>query len=320
MATAITGNTSDQQIGNSNLQTTLAITDIEIPRLEIENLKWNTPQETQNSIIKLYQYAEKNAQDSINWYGQRKGRVAWKSRILRFFAIILTSIGGLIPILGSTGLWDLFFSPNPSRPQISLIIGQFGYLFLGLAAACIGLDRFFGFSSAWMRYLSTKMIIERALSEFRIDWAMMVAKLAEKPPTPDQVQLMLQRIKDFVVGIDKYVEQETEEWITEFRTNLIEIEKSAKTLGEAARPGAIAVTVTNGMDTDNGFTVALDGVEVRTVNGTKYQIGYVPPGPHKIAISGEIKGEQLDASELVNVAAGAITNVTLALPVKEAQP
>ena len=74
------------------------------------------------------------------------------------------------------------------------------------------------------------------------------------------------------------------------------------------------------METDNGFMVSLDGMEVKKVNGTKYQIGYVPPGPHKIAIIGTIKGETLDASELVNVTPGEIANVTLALPVKAAQP
>jgi hypothetical protein len=36
-------------------------------------------------------------------------------------------------------------------------------------------------------------------------------------------------------------------------------------------------------------------------------------------VTGTIKGEPLDASELANVAPGEITKVTLALPVKEAQ-
>jgi hypothetical protein len=74
------------------------------------------------------------------------------------------------------------------------------------------------------------------------------------------------------------------------------------------------------MDTKDGFTVSLDGMVVRTVRGTKYQIGYVPPGPHKISVTGAIDEKSLDASELVNVLAGVITKVTLALPVEEAQP
>jgi hypothetical protein len=278
--------------------------DIDVPHLQVQNLKWSNATETQESIVKLYQYAEAFANDSIDWYGRKKRGKAWMSQSLRALAIIFTTAGGLMPIINALGQTT----------------GQLGYLFLGFAAACIGFDRFFGYSSGWMRYITTKMMMERMVSEFRMDWAMMVAKLGGKSPTTDQVQLMIQRIKEFLVGINTHVEQETQTWVLEFKTNLAEIEKTATTQRDSARPGAIDITVTNGMDTEDGFTVALDGMQVNRVHGTKYQIGYVPPGPHKIAVSGSIKGQPLDASELANVAPGEITNVTLALPVKEAQP
>ena len=292
------------------------VLNVHIPALNVEELKWDTATEIQNSIVKLYQYAEATANDAIDWYDRKKHYKSLLSQLLRVMAIALTAVGGLTPIISALG-WSSVQVPQAS---LNLNVGQLGYLFLGLAAACVGFDRFFGFSSGWMRFISTKMTLERMLSEFRMDWAMMVAKLGNKSPTTDQVQLMIQRIKEFVVSINSNVEQETLAWISEFKTNLAEIEKTAATKGESARPGAIDITVTNGMDTEDGFTVVLDGMEVKRVRGTKYQIGYVPPGPHKIAVAGTIKGEPLDASELANVAPGAITNVTLALPVKEAQP
>ena len=284
--------------------------------MNVQNLKWTTPAEVQESISALYQYVEANANASIAWYAKNKSRKAWMSRSLRFLAIVLTGLGGLTPIISALNL----SSVNLPRGLGSLNLGQLGYLLLGLAAACIGFDRFFGFSSGWMRYIATMMSLERSLSEFRLDWAMMVAKLGEKSPTPDQVQLMIQRLKEFLIAVDSQVEQETLTWVSEFKTNLAEIEKTSKTQAEATRPGAIAITVTNGMETDDGFIVVMDGMEIKRVRGTKYQIGYVPPGPHKIAVSGVIKGEPLDASELVNVAPGEITGITIALPVKEAQP
>src|ERR1043165_5024698 len=289
---------------------------IQVPELKVQQLKWSSPEETQQSIVTLYQYAEAHANDSIDWYGRKKHNKAVMSRLLRGLAIVFTSLGGLTPIISALG-WSTVQMP---RVMLDLNVGQLGYLFLGLAAASIGFDRFFGFSSGWMRYITTKMTMERMISEFRMDWAMMVAKLGGKSPTTDQVQLMIQRIKEFLVGINTHVEQETQTWVSEFKTNLTEIEKTATTQRESARPGAIDITVTNGMDTEDGFTVALDGMEVKRIRGTKYQIGYVPPGPHKIAVTGTIKGESLDASELANVAPGEIAKVTLALPVKEAQP
>lgn len=290
--------------------------DIVTPSLNIPNLKWTTHAETQESIGVLYQYVEANAQASIEWYARSKNLKAWMSQGLRFLAIMLTTLGGLTPILSALDLSSVNLPQGLGR----LNLGQLGYLLLGLAAACIGFDRYFGFSSGWMRYIATMMALERSLSEFRLDWAMMIAKLGEKPPTPDQTQLMIQRLKEFLITVDGQVEQETLTWVSEFKTNLSEIEKTAKSQAEATRPGAIAITVTNGMETEDGFTLAMDGMEVKKVRGTKYQIGYVPPGPHKIAVAGTINGEPLDASELVNVTPGEIASVTIALPVKEAQP
>ncbi|HEY0738055.1 MAG TPA: SLATT domain-containing protein [Herpetosiphonaceae bacterium] len=278
---------------------------------QLESLSWKTPQEIETSIQEVYQYAEARAADTIDWYLRAKKSKAQWSRWLRFAAIVLTALGGLTPIIISLG-WL-----NGARAQN---LGQLGYLFLGLAAACVGLDKFFGFSSGWMRYITTALALQKTLSEFRLDWAMLVAKLGGATPTNDQVQLMLQRLKDFVLVIDGYVEQETLVWIAEFQSSLADIERTARTQGEAARPGAIDITVTNGMDAEGGFTVSLDGMVTKTVRGTKYQIGYVPPGPHKVGVTGVINGQPLDASELVNVPPGVIAKVTLALPVEEAQP
>jgi hypothetical protein len=61
-------------------------------------------------------------------------------------------------------------------------------------------------------------------------------------------------------------------------------------------------------------------MDIKMFRGTKYQIGYVPPGRHKIAVRGIIDKQNLEASELVNVAPGEIAAFTLALPLEEAQP
>jgi hypothetical protein len=302
--------------GRSALEPKTNLRHIEVPKLQIEKLTWNNDGEIQRSIVEIYQYAEASANNSIAWYGRRTRSKAVMSRLLRALAIFFTAVGGLMPIIRALRPYTAQSTPT----LMGLDVGQLGYLLLGSAAACIAFDRFFGFSSGWMRYITTKMTLERMLSEFRMDWAMMVAKLGGKSPTTDQVQLMIQRLKEFLVAINTHVENETQTWVSEFKTNLAEIEKTATAQRDAARPGAIDVTVTNGMDTEDGFTVILDGMEVKKIRGSKYQIGYVSPGPHKIAVTGTIKGELLDASELANVAPGEIAKVTLALPVKEAQP
>jgi hypothetical protein len=66
--------------------------------------------------------------------------------------------------------------------------------------------------------------------------------------------------------------------------------------------------------------VALDGMILQRVHGTKYQIGYVAPGRHSVSIRAEVEGKRVEASELVTVEPGAIAKATLALPIQVAQP
>ena len=95
-------------------------------------------------------------------------------------------------------------------------------------------------SNGWMRYVTTKMMIERALSDFRFEWMMMVAKLGGQKPTTDQVQLTIQRVKEFASTINNHVDQETQAWVSEFKTSIAEIEKTAKeqTAATGQRRGA----------------------------------------------------------------------------------
>jgi integrase len=176
--------------------------DVYVPDFNVQELTWGTAAEVQESIKRLYLYAEAVADESIDWYGRHKRKLAWKSRLLRLLAIILTAVGGLTPILSALG-WAQ-----------NLNIGQLGYLFLGLAAACVGLDRFIGFSSGWIRYITTKMTLERALSDFRFEWAMIeitvntgmrpgeCVKLAWPQVDFDALEIYLGRTKS---GEDRFV-------------------------------------------------------------------------------------------------------------------
>ena len=288
----------------------------------LHKLAWGAPAEIQMSLHELYAYAEKRADDAIKWYMRQKGKKALGSRALRLSAIILTTLGGLAPIIVSLG-WLSTATGRLDRSGAfhftDALVGQLGYLLLAIAGACILLDKFFGFSSGWMRYITTGMSIQKSLSQFRLDWAMMVAQLGGKNPTPDQVQLMITRLREFVALVDSEVEMETKAWITEFQNNLADLDRSVKEQTAAQRPGAVDVTVTNGMEATEGFAVALDGMTVATVRGTKYQIGSVPPGPHKVSITGMVKGKSLDASELVVVPPGDIGKATLAFPIETGQ-
>lgn len=271
--------------------------------------------ETEVALKGLFDYVEARAQEQIRWYWRKK---VWKARMswsLRFVVIVLSTLGALVPIIKAT------FPPITT----SYDFGQAGYLLIALAAGCVGLDRFFGYSSGWIRYVTTAMAIEKALEEYRMEWTRMTAKSGEHPPDADLVDGLIQLSKAFTLSVKVLVEQETKAWATEFQSNLAQLEadlkaradatqRAAKTQAEASRPGAISLTVDNGDQTDGGFSVSLDNKVVEeSVLGSKCEILSVTPGLHRLGVGGTIGKQPALASEIVTVERGAILKVSLSL-------
>ena len=111
------------------------------PQLETD---WSDGQREESLKI-LYAFAYKTAKEAIDWYWGKK----WKGiigRALRFLAIVLTAAGGMVPLLLSADIENL---------GIVVVKPQYGYVLIAFAAAFVGLDKFFGFSSTWIRYVTT---------------------------------------------------------------------------------------------------------------------------------------------------------------------
>jgi len=113
--------------------------------------------------------------------------------------------------------------------------GQLGYLLIALGAACIALDRFFGYSSGWIRYITTALVIERSVDEFRLDWTRSMAALQGSQPTAEQLDKLFHLCRQFAVGVRAQVEQETRAWVLEFQSSLSELERQLKSRAEDAK-------------------------------------------------------------------------------------
>src|SRR5262245_39663771 len=113
------------------------------PSSDLSKLSWKDP-DVENSLSELHQYVENQAQKQIQWYWDRKRAKAHTSMFLRFVAIILFALGGLVPIVKAT-------LSATAVAKIPFDFGQSGYLLIGVAAGCMGLDRFFGYSTGWIQ-------------------------------------------------------------------------------------------------------------------------------------------------------------------------
>jgi hypothetical protein len=182
------------------------------------------------------------------------------------------------------------------------------------AAALVLADKFFGLSSGWMRFIKTQITLERALTEFRCDWVMLLSKLPAQSPPPDQILLLLQRVKDFSSLVYAQVQQETEAWILEFQSNLAELDKTARAQAEARKPGSIEVVVANAADFDGGVLALLDGAEEKKIVGGKGLFAVVTPGPHEVRVRGTKAGKTFEANEVIKVAPDAVAPATLTIP------
>jgi hypothetical protein len=254
-------------------------------------------------VTAIYEWAVAKGEEAIDWYLVYKQPKKWGARGTRTLAVVFVALGGLLPTLSASNVLPKTYGIDYS---------QCAFISLALAGACIGLDRFCGFSTGWMRYLNTAMSLEKLLQEFYLDWAINCA--CHDGQSAAQVEPMLRRVQTFLLRIRAELDKETAEWATEYRANLAEMEKSAREQLQASRPGSINLTVSNAAQAVDGVTVLLDGAPVQTTTTPDCQLAPVFPGDHVILIRGTVKGKEVIASAHMRVDPGKSLPLLLTLP------
>ncbi len=285
------------------------------------SLLWN-PADVTESLAKLMKYVEEEAAKSIEWYWRNKKWKTILSRNTQLLAIVLTSAAAIVPIVGELSGWDLLKKP------------LWASLLVGLAAALMGLDRAFGFSSGWARYVLAATNLHLALEEFRMDWAALTAK-AGVSPEPAQVEELIQRAKAFRIAVEGLVLQETKDWVTEFQNNLARMEKDVTTQiaslkaqaeqadqarSAASQPGLIQLTVPNAGKAGNAtIQVLLENaagtVADEAVTGSTTWVRLnVAAGQYRVTVRAKVGGKDAAATAAVIVKPGESATPEISLP------
>ncbi|HEV2294326.1 MAG TPA: SLATT domain-containing protein [Tepidisphaeraceae bacterium] len=265
-------------------------------------IKFGTDDEARVSLAELKSYASAEAVQAQLWYMRNRRTKSVVGRGLRIAAILLTTIGGIVPFITTTGLVD---------PSAKNDWSQVGYVFLGLAAGSIALDRFFGFSSGWIRYMTTALLLQRLITEFEMDWIALNAHLSTDQHEPDKRELLLRRIQVFLIRVREEVERETAEWAAEYRSNLTELEKSTKTELETWRPAVINLTISNSKLLEN-VQVYLDDRLFKDRAGAVAQLTPVYPGSHLVTVKADtLDGKQVKATAAVLVSPGQVLSLAI---------
>ncbi len=153
----------------------------------------------------LYRWAEDSALRTADWYlADRVWKRRW-ARVLRVGAVLGVAAGLALPLV------QLTHTAND--------LAGWGYLGLLAAAVCVGVDRWFGLTSGWMRDVATAQAVQRRLEKLRFDWASESVREVLGPTegtASEAAERCLAVLRGFSEDVSELVRGETAEWMVEF--------------------------------------------------------------------------------------------------------
>lgn len=263
----------------------------DIAKVSLEaSLDWQNA--APEALETVYGFVIKFADDSISWYQNRRRPKRSRGMFLRSGALFLTAAAGAIPLVGP--------ALEPFIGESEGIAPVWSTILLALAGLAISFDRLEGATSGWIRYMLAQQKVERLREEFLIDWNALKLSNAK-------ADVQLERAKALLVAVARVVDDETQEWATEFQNAIKEMEKVRKEAAELARSGALEVSIKNFADVDGDWMLEIDGSERGRTSGQTIAVTDVQVGIRKLRATGKDQsGRKLSDEGVAEVKGGAI--------------
>jgi ABC-type multidrug transport system fused ATPase/permease subunit len=276
--------------------------DIPAPK-QLDELDWSAAERVE-SLARLKAYVARHGANAVEYYQfAKKPKKRW-AIWLRMAALLFAGAAGLIPILS-----QLFMTEN-GTPYVQ---PAWASVALALAAGALAIDRFFGFSSGWMRFMVTELKARRALDDFELEWEATRASWADTAPSAEQVQDMIARATRFAGTVADIVRDETDQWMSEFREAIRQLDERSKAVISEDRRGAVRVHVTNGDQAAEGWDLSVDDGPGRPHRGRTAALNSLLPGLHVIRVRARSNGAVLEGESPVAVAQGEVSEVEVTL-------
>lgn len=172
----------------------------------------------------IYQHAAGISKATCAWYWASIKTKRLSSLGARLLTFLLLITGTVLPLLAGLG----------DRPEVRLRYTQLGVSALAFAGLLQVADRVFGWSSGWLRYITTVTAMENLTRKFELDWASYIVDKGVRISDGDTKPLF-DLSKRFEDDISKLQSDETDKWVTEFNSSvalLSELIKSQRESGE----------------------------------------------------------------------------------------
>jgi hypothetical protein len=254
--------------------------------------------ETDVACERIYQRASGASKASRDWYWDSIRSKRRASLVIRIVSFALVLAGAVLPVL----------SALRAQPESRLLLTQLGIIALAVAGLLQAGDKVFGWSSGWLRYVTTVTAMEAATRDFELAWAAHLLAKEGSLGSPDKRQLF-EMAKKLEGDLMRLQSEETEKWVGEFNSSLgllhdlIKSQRdSAESTAQAARAaleakeGAatsrLAGSVTGGIEVTikrevsaAPLVIRIDDAEPEEFAGSIWSCVGVKPGLRKVEIA-----------------------------------
>ncbi len=179
-------------------------------------------------IVNYLKYVIDYTETQLNWYKNSQVKKRTISLILLVFAFIGFGLSLLFPLV-----------PGLKLGAIDTIdFGYWyaaGYICLIVTSIVLLLDRLFGHSDGWIRYMMTELQIEKALSEHHSQWIKSLQLIDLSNITKEEKANLVELIEKLDISIKDIVKVETENWREVFSNQLREFQTKTDSRLDSAK-------------------------------------------------------------------------------------
>ncbi|MDB5089719.1 MAG: hypothetical protein JWR09_3713 [Mucilaginibacter sp.] len=177
-------------------------------------------QQAKAKLTELYDQSIAIVDGNIHWYWKAKRSQRDFSKTIRATAILCFIASTLVPYIA-----------NYNKADASIL--YLGYILAGVAGGVLMLDKFFGFSSSWVRYILLAKQLQQLRNTFVENWQ--VIYLANLPLNPKRFSVLIDSLLTFQSACNDAIKAETEAWAKEFQDNLGELMNAIKAQSTALK-------------------------------------------------------------------------------------
>lgn len=173
----------------------------------LANIMTLTPEQ---KIEKLYSYANEYKEGICQWYWRgiaRKRRAAFLLLIMVFALVIL-----------ATFIQTVVVNYYQGDAGGQFFLSQLAFGLFAVSIIFLLIDKVFGWTSGWVRYIKTVLDIERIHNDFTSKW--ISSNSLNEHDFDACYQNALKLVKDFIQSVDEFQKRETDEWSMQFGDSL----------------------------------------------------------------------------------------------------